>query len=166
MEELLRESLFRLLGPGLLIPFLLLLTLWFLWSEREHLIALLQLWRMPLPRANRDHFAVAIAHLENDPDHQFERDIFDHLHDLRGPMEVLNFDRVIPLGVSQDERQEKDGHRRARLYLRNSGADLLIWGVVVSPNLQQARLYYTPRAGRQTSIFRVVVTNSARGYRN
>jgi hypothetical protein len=68
----------------------------------------------PLPKADPQRFAVALAHLEDDKEpHQHERLILEALKDFKG-VQPLQFDRTISLAGTQPEESEKKGHARAR----------------------------------------------------
>jgi len=92
-----------------------------------------------LPKADPRHFAIAIAHLENDKDHQYEVLIAEALKRFEG-VQVLRFDRTISPSKETDEA----GHDQAREYLKESGAHVLIWGLVHRIGGESApRLYWT-----------------------
>jgi tetratricopeptide (TPR) repeat protein len=96
-----------------------------------------------LPRADPQRFAVALAHLEYDKDQQYERLIREALRDFEG-VQLLQFDRTISLAKGQPEESEKTGHETARRYLSESGAHVLLWGLVLSQDGKNApRLYWT-----------------------
>jgi len=101
------------------------------------------LWRKsPLPRPEGGRFAVAMAHIENDPDGKNEEHLVEALRDFEG-IQVLRFDRTIPLAEHPDpEEAERSGHELARTYLHESGADALIWGIYIK-NLEAPRFYWT-----------------------
>ena len=84
---------------------------------------------LPLPKADSRRFAVAVAHLENDDRHEYERAIIEALSSLEA-VQLLRFNRTVavPLGGSRPHESVKAGHEKARRYLRASGAHLLIWG--------------------------------------
>jgi len=92
-----------------------------------------------LPKADPKRFAVAIAHLENDKDRQHEVLIREALKDFEG-VQVLGFDRTISPSGEGDE----SGHDKAREYLKESGAHVLIWGLVHHIGGESApRIYWT-----------------------
>jgi hypothetical protein len=96
-----------------------------------------------LPKADSQRFAVALAHLEYDHDAQYERLIREVLKDFEG-VQLLQFDRTISLEGAKPEEREQKGHSQARQYLADAGADVLIWGLVLSQEGKSApRLYWT-----------------------
>jgi hypothetical protein len=69
-------------------------------------------WFFPLPKADPQRFAVALAHLEHDKDQQYARLIREVLKDFEG-VQLLQFDRTISLGVqSQRKARRKAMPRR------------------------------------------------------
>ena len=72
-----RQVIFRWLGlPGLILVAVL-SVVWSNWSTVKDLpgVATIRTWvcQAPLPKADPQRFAVALAHLEGDKDHQYER---------------------------------------------------------------------------------------------
>jgi hypothetical protein len=96
----------------------------------------------PLPTVEPDKgFAVAIVHLENDDNHEFENLVYGQLEKLKD-FQVLRFDRKI--SVSTLDQGSAIGHNRARELLEESGADVLVWGNVIRiANSAAPRLYFT-----------------------
>lgn len=106
----------------------------------------------PLPKADPQRFAVALAHLEHDKEQQYERLIRELLKDFEG-VQLLQFDRTISLEGTQPEESEKKGHARARQYLKDSEVHVLIWGLVLSHDDKSApRLYWTTLQGSKRAI--------------
>jgi hypothetical protein len=150
--------LIRLLGlRGAAIVVLLLIAGWQIVSHWESVktlpvISSVVKWKSEdsLPHADPHRFAIALAHLEHDKDHHYEDLIIKDLmknfasdSDERA-VQILQFDRTISLKGFQPEEGEKAGHDQARKYLRISGADVLIWGVIHHIGGQSApRLYWT-----------------------
>lgn len=110
------------------------------WASRE--------W---LPTADRSRFAVAVAHLDGDKDQRIEfivrreleatnnqiaRDLsepqFATAQEKVDPIQILLLDRIISLKGLQPQEAEDQGLAEANEYLRKTGADVLIWGTVVS----------------------------------
>ena len=123
------------------------LTIWN-WDKVKNLLGVSTFisWmsRKPLPKADPKRFAVAIAHLDNDKDRQYERLIVEALKEIQG-VQILQFDRTIPLEGAQPEERVKAGHDKAREYLNESGAHILIWGTVLSrDDSSLPKLYWTP----------------------
>ncbi|MEM5449110.1 hypothetical protein [Paraburkholderia guartelaensis] len=98
----------------------------------------------PLPRATNGKFNIAIAHLEGDDGHQMEAKIRESLSDFPA-VSTLSFDRVIESEHSNNTQDERKAHDRARAMLKESGADVLIWGVVLKQGDESIpKLYWTP----------------------
>jgi len=123
---------------GLIIVVVVLPLLWSNWSTVKDFpgISSIVAWfsQAPLPKADPQRFAVALAHLEHDKDQQYERLLREVLKDFEG-VQLLQFDRTISLAGTQPEESEKKGHAKARQYLEVSGAHMLIWGLVLSTTL-------------------------------
>ena len=97
----------------------------------------------PLPKADSQRFVVALAHLEHDKNQEHERLIREVLKKFEG-VQLLQFDRTISLEGTEPEESEKKGHAQAQQYLKDSGAHVLMWGLVLSHDRQSApRLYWT-----------------------
>ncbi|KVC50325.1 hypothetical protein WI72_26770 [Burkholderia ubonensis] len=97
-----------------------------------------------LPKAVPGKFNVAIAHLDGDTDkHQIEQDIRESLADFKGVV-TLSFDRTIGSEHRNSEQDQREGHARARSLLKASGADALIWGLVLAKDGKSVpKLYWT-----------------------
>ena len=97
-------------------------------------------WRPP--HADPSRFAVGVAHLEYDEGHKFEELLDEALgnFDTGTGIEPLQCDRTICL-EGQPEEAKKKGHEKARKYLSESGAQVLVWGAVRGGNA--TRLYWT-----------------------
>ncbi|HWQ70620.1 MAG TPA: hypothetical protein VN494_11845 [Patescibacteria group bacterium] len=83
-----------------------------------------------LPKADPHRFAVAVVHLENDTQGEYERMIVEALSELEG-VEVLRFDRTITAEGPRPQEAIRKAHDEVRDYLAASGAHLLIWGSVL-----------------------------------
>jgi hypothetical protein len=89
----------------------------------------------PLPKANPNVFTVALVHLENDEKGQMESNIVDALGDVKG-IAVLDFNRP---PISDDDRKKV-----TQKYLTESGAQVLIWGKVITISGKSVpKLYWT-----------------------
>jgi tetratricopeptide (TPR) repeat protein len=101
-----------------------------------------------IPRADPTRFSVAVAHLSGDSsNHAGENLLVEDLRELKG-IQVLRFDRMIDVSGSSPEEAEKSGHRQAQKYLSQSGADVLIWGIVLSsPGQVVFKLFWTTNTG-------------------
>jgi tetratricopeptide (TPR) repeat protein len=97
-----------------------------------------------LPRAVPGKFNVAVAHLVGDNDREMERLILESLTEFQS-VATLSFDRVIGSEEGNREEAEREGHERARALLKSSGADVLLWGVVLRQGSKSLpKLYWTP----------------------
>jgi tetratricopeptide (TPR) repeat protein len=96
-----------------------------------------------VPMADPRRFSVALAHLTHDDRQEVERLIVESVRDVAG-VQVLRFDRAISAEGPIPEESERDAHDMARALLRESSADALIWGTVLSHAGRTApRLYWT-----------------------
>jgi tetratricopeptide (TPR) repeat protein len=136
-------------GPrGALVIFVIVVSALYFHSEIGQMVSdlhaeVVQWW--PLPKAKPDVFTVAIARLEGDDEKgEMESTIAQDLRDLEksNGIAVLEFRRTISADSDDDVRV---GHAKARKWLRQSGAQVLIWGRVLTapgrPSVPQ--LYWT-----------------------
>ena len=146
-----KNLIFRTFGKWGLIVFFLLAVAWSIWVNREHIASLPGLrhfaawyYQKPIPQANPKQFSIAVAHLDGDDSlENNERLIVEALNEVGG-IQVLEFDRKISVRARNREEAEKEGHNQAQEYLRESGADVLIWGTVLSSGGQTVlKLYWT-----------------------
>lgn len=124
--------------------------LWWQWDEikaKPGISAIIDwLEERPVPQAAPGKFAVAVAHLDNDPNGDTERLIVEAIEEFPG-VQVLRFDRRIAL--DQDARDEalRQAHENARSLLTGSGADVLIWGTVLKADGKSLpKLHWTTAA--------------------
>jgi hypothetical protein len=98
-----------------------------------------------VPHAEAGRVTIAVAHLEDDKDREQEKLLLDGLRDFEG-VETLPVDRMVEWPASGTEREEKkEAEGKARDLLKQTGADVLIWGSVVSSGGKSAmRLYWMP----------------------
>ena len=90
-----------------------------------------------LPTAPAGRLAIAVAHLERDKDQEHETLLLDELRQF----EAVSVDRT----VDPEQPDKKKAEEEARTLLRQTGADVLIWGNVISLGGKSAmRLYWTP----------------------
>ena len=108
---------------------------------RESIYAILSLRNhKPLPKFDEGELVVGVAHLEGDRSDYGRGLVVAALAQLDG-IRVAEFDRTIEVGGTA---KIEAGHKRAREYLRKSGAILLIWGIWLDGGGKQAvRLYMT-----------------------
>lgn len=101
---------------------------------------------LPLPQADPNTFTVAIVHLDNDESRQIERDIVEGLREVKG-IDVRDFNRP---AISDSD--VKAGHELAHKYLEESGAQVLIWGkVITAPGKSVPKLYWTVSGNTRTA---------------
>lgn len=117
---------------SVLIP----LIVWFHWKETGKLPGMHGfiewLTRESLPQADPHRFSIAIAHLEDDPNHEVEKLIFESLSEISGSaIQILRFDRLITTEGSDSNEIIDNGHAYARELLDRSHAQVLIWGTVL-----------------------------------
>ncbi len=86
---------------------------------------------MPVPQAELGTFTVAVAWLSDDSDYQMEKLIVDDLQEI-GWIQVLEIHRVIRIKGGNRTKQLLEAQARASEYLRKSGAQILVWGAVLS----------------------------------
>ena len=120
-----------------------------------------------LPQSGPRHFVVAVGHLENDQDHRYEQLIPEALKEFEG-IDTLLFDRTIPLDGPRPGESVRIGHERAREYLEESGAHVLIWGTVLSHQDESLpKLYLTSspelEVGERSGRYKPTEDLAARG---
>ncbi len=159
--RLVREWIHRRFGRRGLIVLALIGFVAAAWIYREDIKALPgistlldYLFQDSIPQADPARFSVLVAHLENDANDEHRRLIIETIREFTG-VQALRLDRTIPLGGSIPEVVESEGHERARAYLSESGASVLIWGTVLSyggqtkPKLFMTATGIEPRTARQ-----------------
>jgi tetratricopeptide (TPR) repeat protein len=122
-----------------------------------------RLTQKSLPRADPARFSVAVAHLSGDtPNYANENVLIQDLTELKG-IKVLRFDRTIDLSAGNPEEAEKQGHLQAQSYLSQSGAEVLIWGTVLSSGSQVVfKLFWTTNTGEPAKSGRYQPTGNLR----
>jgi hypothetical protein len=98
---------------------------------------------VPIAKAGR--VTIAVAHLGDDKDREQEKLLLDGLGDFEG-VETLSVGRTVEWPASGTEQaKKKKAEEEARGLLRQTGADVLLWGSVISLSGKSAmRLYWTP----------------------
>jgi hypothetical protein len=132
--------------PGLIV--LACVGIWWQWDHIrklpgiEPLVA--RITEKTLPQAVPGKFNIAVAHLEGDDKRETERLILESLAEFPS-VATLSFDRLVASEQGDMERAEREGHQRARTLLKASGADVLIWGVVLKQGGKSLpKLFWTP----------------------
>src|SRR5262245_28697433 len=121
------------------------LYVWSNWKElrdRPGVAWLVELWeRRPVPPAPKGHLTIAVTHLQDDEGQKQEKQLRNGLEDFEGA-ETLPIDRMVEWPASGTERENrKKAEEEARYLLKQSGADVLIWGRVIKSTMH---LYWTP----------------------
>jgi hypothetical protein len=97
-------------------------------------------YQKPIPAAPAGRLTIAVAHLDKDKDREHETLLLDELGQFEG-VEVVSVDR----SVDPEQPDKKKVEEKARGLLQKCGADVLIWGSVISLSGKSAmRLYWTP----------------------
>lgn len=102
----------------------------------------------PIPKADSNRFAIAIAHLDHDDSGEMERLIIESVRDLAG-VQILRIDRTISAYGPVPEVGEIEAYNTAVAFLRESSADVLIWGTVLSHDGHTAPRLYWATGGSQ-----------------
>jgi tetratricopeptide (TPR) repeat protein len=136
--ELLKKRVFRIINrlgiPGLIL-FLGVLT-WLRWDEVEKIPGVAWLVESvkeltPGPRATGTRFALALARLENDEKDEQLNNLLDALREHHG-IELLVLPQTISVeGSSRPQEAVRLGDVRARALLKETHADVMIWGSVL-----------------------------------
>ena len=99
--------------------------------------------RRALPAAPAGHLTIAIAHLARDKDREHENLLLDELRHFEGA-ETVSVPRTVDFD-QPNQPNKKKAEEEARGLLQQTGADVLIWGTVISLSGKSAmRLYWTP----------------------
>jgi Tetratricopeptide repeat len=143
----------QLIGARGAILFLLLaaaLFVWWKWEDiakrpgAERLIGHFE--RGAIDKAPTGVLTIAVAHLQDDEGQKQEKLLLDGLsHDFEG-VDTLPVDRLVEWpGSGTEQARKKEAEERARDLLKQTGADVLIWGSVIPLGGNSAmRLYWTP----------------------
>jgi hypothetical protein len=100
-----------------------------------------RLKRKAITKAPAGHLTIAVAHLARDnKDQEHETLLLDELRHFEA-VDVIRIDRAL----DPERKLKKKVEEKARRLLKKTGADVLIWGSVVSLSGKSAmRLYWTP----------------------
>jgi hypothetical protein len=117
--------------------------LWWKWKDIKERpgIEPLTKWfkRNRIPRAPTDRLTIAVAQLVNDKDREHETLLADELGAFEG-VETRRIGRA----VGSEGRDKEKAEEKAQSLLKKTGADVLIWGSVISRGDKSAmRLYWT-----------------------
>ena len=100
----------------------------------------------PILPAPTGHLTIAVVHLEDDKDREQEKLLLDGLSHDFVEVDTLPVDRIVEWPDSGTEQaRKKEAEANARDLLKKTGADVLIWGSVISLGGKSAmRLFWTP----------------------
>lgn len=157
LSDLLKELIYKKLGiPGLCILVLLgiLFYIWSHWNEVKTWPGVARvvefLSRKKIPAADPERFSVIVARLDHDPNRDRERLIIELLKEFTG-VQIRPLDQFI-LKDDVTEEGEKKGHEKARVFLKENNASVLIWGTVLNDNGKTIpKLYLTASYGEPLS---------------
>jgi tetratricopeptide (TPR) repeat protein len=155
------KLIFKVFGwPGLVLLFVLFVVgyVWWNWEHAKTVPfigpALRWATQDAIPTADPTRFSIGVAHLYGDQSgYPHEQLIMEALREAQG-IQVLRFDRLIEVQASQPEGGERAGHEQAQKYLSESGADVLVWGTVLSSGGQTVfKLYLTSNQAKAQGRF-------------
>jgi hypothetical protein len=130
-------------GAILLLAVAVILLVWWKWEDiakRPGVNWVISRFRRKaIPLASVDHLTIAVARLANDKDREHETLLVDELGHFEG-VETRSIGRAVgPEGLDKKKAEEE-----ARGLLKKTGADVLIWGSVITLGGKSAmRLYWT-----------------------
>ena len=107
-----------------------------------------------MPKGRKGRFSVAVVHLDNDMNGDYERVVLSALGDVSEMIDVLPLDRVIAPKARSVEETVRTGHKEARRLMAITGAEVLIWGMVLRvgeksiPKLYWTTVQHVPRDGQ------------------
>lgn len=84
----------------------------------------------PLPKARPGDFTVVVAKLSNDPDGRYRNLIVHDLEEVKW-IRALPIERTITVDGANYQENPRAGHAKAVRYLREIGAQILIWGTIL-----------------------------------
>ena len=136
----------QLIGARGAILFLLLAAVLFVWWKWEDIVKrpgveqfIGRFKRSAIPVVPPGRLTIGVARLGNDKDREHEKLLLDELQHFEGVETV-----PIPRAVDLEEEDKKKAEEGARGLLKDTGADALIWGSVISLSGKSAmRLYWT-----------------------
>jgi hypothetical protein len=111
--------------------------------------------RDTVPKSDPQRFSVLVATLSGDPDDAIGNQIFEVLKEFQG-IQALPLDRTLAPTGRIDEDEEIAAGERAREYLKQSGASVLIWGSVLDRDKKIARLFLTTSSSAERQVGRQV----------
>ena len=125
-------------------------VLWQGWIYREHIAALPGIsaawnWisREPIPHADEKRFSILVANLVDDQNQENKALVLDELNKLEG-IQVLSLDREIKLEDEEQRVAEEKGHKKAKEYLSDAHAHVLLWGKILKHQGKTIpKLYWT-----------------------
>ncbi len=122
--------------------------IWWNWEDiakrpgAEWIVGKLDEWRQPMPKAVEGRLNIAVTHLAEDDGRKQEKLLLEELGNFEG-VNLLLVKRTVDPGPEQPNKTEAE--ENARGLLKQTGADVLIWGSVISLGGKSAmRLYWTP----------------------
>jgi tetratricopeptide (TPR) repeat protein len=144
--------------------------IWWKWDDVSKVPGIAELVKLlsreKLPHADRDRFSIAVAHLDGDTNRENEKILLSALerfvaadHTSGIPDEqILSFDRTIELKGGDQELAISKGHEAARRLLSESGADVLLWGILLRDgNETRPQLFWTANSttahGKVTDLY-------------
>ncbi len=98
---------------------------------------------VPIPKADPSRYSVAVALFENDLERQHHTLVVSALTEFEG-IQVLTIERAINPHGADNNAAEKAGHQKAKEFLRESGAQALVWGEVLRKDQESVpKLFWT-----------------------
>ncbi|MGH6847192.1 MAG: hypothetical protein ACREC0_07085 [Methylocella sp.] len=148
----LRDRFGWVVAAGLLLLAAVIAASLYIWSNWKEIKerpgvegAIKRFKRRAIEKAPAGLLTLAVAHLAGDEGRTQEKLLLDELAHFEG-VETLTVDRTVEWPASGTEQAKKEkAERKARGLLQQTGADVLIWGSVISLSGKSAmRLYWTP----------------------
>lgn len=144
-------------GPGgavVLIALIGIILIWFNWKKAKDVPGVEWLVKRiwpdpiptppPLPVAPEGRLTIAVASLAKDKDCESKDFLLSELRGYDG-VEIQNLNASIELVDAHQEVARKNGEDSARALLKKTGADVLIWGLVVRVDgRSKLELFWTP----------------------
>ncbi len=137
---------FGVRGLAFLACALAALSTWTQWDKVSNLPGVRTIMelasREPVPKADLKRFSVLVAKLKGDAADKVGNQIFEVLREFPG-VQTLSLDRTLASERRMSEDEEIAAGEKARQYLQQSDASVLIWGSVLDPEHKIAKLFLT-----------------------
>ncbi|WP_306547478.1 tetratricopeptide repeat protein [Desulfobulbus sp.] len=157
LSDFFKKLIFQKFGIPGLCGLVLLFSLVYIWTHWKEV----KIWpgveqvvefssRKKISTADPERFSVIVARLDHDPNRDHEQLIVELLKEFKGVHTRLLDQFILKDDIT--EEGEKKGHEKARAFLNENNASVLIWGTVLNYNGKTIpKLYLTASYGEPLS---------------